>query len=269
MHKHLAKIIVAIVASISAIVVAYVQFRKPSNNPQTTTFNYVGRVIDKGSEQPIRGAEVTFEFRGAPPPIVYTDSEGIYSFSVVFTGENIPARVRVEFKGYKNFDRNITLTTETTLEDIRLTKIPVSNPKSNGGNSGSGHGSDLPNEKQEPPTQEGVPKQFPPKSYETRTHLNDSTRLERLPTFKLVVQVGLGCAGAQIFVDGKFKGTPSNGPIEVTEGQHELRLEYSAARLPTGYKLEYRKEITVSGDTVIHVPCDEFHMVKIKEKDER
>ncbi len=90
----------------------------------------------------------------------------------------------------------------------------------------------------------------------------NSKKLEDLPTFKLSISVGLSRAQSQIFIDGELKGTPLNGPIEVTKGQHELRLEYSAARLPTGYKLEFRKDIVISGDTTIPVSNDEFQLVK-------
>lgn len=87
-----------------------------------------------------------------------------------------------------------------------------------------------------------------------------------LPTFKLIISVSLSRAQSQVFIDGELKGIASSGPIEVTEGQHELRLEYSAARLPTGYKLEFRRDIVISKDTIIHISNDEFQQVKISEE---
>jgi hypothetical protein len=81
---------------------------------------YIGRILDSRTRNPIRSAKVTLEFRGAPP-IVYTDSEGVYRFSLILGTESTSGRVRVEADGYTSYDRNITLTfNNLQLEDIRL-----------------------------------------------------------------------------------------------------------------------------------------------------
>lgn len=83
---------------------------------------YVGRVIDRTTQEPIGGARVALDFRGAPP-VVYTDSEGVYRFVVVMTGTRLDGRVRVSADEYEPYDRNITLyTTSSTVEDLRLSK---------------------------------------------------------------------------------------------------------------------------------------------------
>jgi hypothetical protein len=82
---------------------------------------YTGRVLDSRSLVPVRGAKVSFAFQGAPP-IVYTDSEGVYRFTLVLRSESVAGQVSVEAAGYERYDRNITLSSNIVqLEDIRLT----------------------------------------------------------------------------------------------------------------------------------------------------
>jgi hypothetical protein len=125
-------IIVAIIGALAVIVVGYWQFvRKPA--PEAAELTYAGRVLDTSSEQPIRKAKVTLEIRGAPP-VVYTDSEGVYSFKLTIkSGETVEGRIRIVAEGYENFDRNISILTTTRLEDVRLTPVkkrPASAPRS-------------------------------------------------------------------------------------------------------------------------------------------
>ena len=81
---------------------------------------YVGRVIDRNTQEPIKDATVTLDFRGAPSE-VYTDSAGVYRFVVVMTGTRLDGSVRVSAEGYEKYDRYITLyTTSSTVEDLRL-----------------------------------------------------------------------------------------------------------------------------------------------------
>lgn len=86
-------------------------------------FEYVGRVIDIESQQPIAGAKITLDLQGVPP-IVYTDSEGVYRFSVKLITD-ISGRVIVNAEGYQTYSRNIVISYDVmTIEDIRLMPIP-------------------------------------------------------------------------------------------------------------------------------------------------
>lgn len=122
------QIIVAVIAAVAALVAAYWQFVwKPTHpfsstsDPQSQRIEYVGRIVDSNTNEPIHNAKITLDFQGAPP-IVYTDSEGVYRFNLNVDGDKIVGRVRVEANNYENYDRNITLFADNpNIEDIRLT----------------------------------------------------------------------------------------------------------------------------------------------------
>lgn len=92
---------------------------------------YVGRITDAQTQRGIAGAKVALEFAGAPP-IVYTDGEGVFRFTVPSTGPTLAGRVRVEAKGYAIYDRNVDIAPSAPrLEDIRLNPeivLPVPTP---------------------------------------------------------------------------------------------------------------------------------------------
>lgn len=112
---NIVRIAVALIGLIGVLVGVYLQFvLKPGAQNQ-----YVGRVIDSKSQQPIAGAKVTLDLQDVPP-IVYTDSEGIYRFKVVIRSE-ISGQVRVDAQNYQTYTRNITISPDVkTIEDIRL-----------------------------------------------------------------------------------------------------------------------------------------------------
>lgn len=120
------KVIVSLIAALSAILAAYWQFvwrptHSRSSNSETQKLKYVGRVIDANTREPIQGAKVTFDFRDIPE-IVYTDSEGVYRFTIQSKKDNLTGHVRVTAKGYEIYERNITLSSDNpTVADIRLT----------------------------------------------------------------------------------------------------------------------------------------------------
>ena len=89
---------------------------------------YVGRVIDVNTQQAVTGAKVTLDLEGVPP-IIYTDSEGVYRFKVAIDS-NISGQIRVDAEGYHIYTRNIEISPALkTIEDIRLTplieKVPI------------------------------------------------------------------------------------------------------------------------------------------------
>lgn len=119
------QVIAAILAAVAAIIGAYWQFVWKPSQQSSASIEYVGRVLDAKTEAPIRSAKVTLDFQGAPP-IVYTDSEGIYRFTVSVEGDKFTGRVRLEATGYENYDRNITLLSNNpTIEDIRLISLGI------------------------------------------------------------------------------------------------------------------------------------------------
>jgi len=110
-------IIGVLIIAIATIAVPFIE--KLLNNP-SEEIEYVGRVIDNTNQLPIAGAKVTLDLQGVPP-VVYTDSEGVYRFNVVIDSD-ISGQVRVDAQGYQVYTRNISLSPyRTIIEDIRLT----------------------------------------------------------------------------------------------------------------------------------------------------
>ena len=120
------QIIVAVIAAVAAILAAYWQFVwKPSHSSPSISnprrIEYVGRIVDSNTNEPIHNAKITLDFQSAPP-IVYTDSEGVYRFNLNVDSDKIVGRVRVDADNYDKYDRNITLFADNpNIEDIRLT----------------------------------------------------------------------------------------------------------------------------------------------------
>lgn len=124
-------IIVAVIGLISALVLGYWQFvLKPSDSNQAIETQYIGRVIDINTQQTIAGAKITLDLEGVPP-IIYTDSEGVYRFKVVIKS-NISGQVRVDAQGYQTYTRYISLSPDVqTIEDIRLNLVQQPQPTEN------------------------------------------------------------------------------------------------------------------------------------------
>jgi len=119
-----------IISAIAALIVFAFYTISPASNdgeidptiPAETPFEieYVGRVIDINSQQPIAGAKITLDLQGVPL-IVFSDSEGVYRFKVPVTSRS-SGQIRVDAQGYPVYTRNINLSSrQTTIEDIRLT----------------------------------------------------------------------------------------------------------------------------------------------------
>jgi hypothetical protein len=115
--------VVALIGLVGTLLVGYWQFGPKLQGPESTKTAYVGRVIDNDSRQPVVGAKVTLDLEGVPP-IVFTDSEGVYRFEVTIDSE-ISGQVRVDAQGYQTYTRLIKLVPEqNTIEDIRLIPLP-------------------------------------------------------------------------------------------------------------------------------------------------
>jgi len=122
--KSFTTIIVAGIAALATIAAAYLQYvRKPDEKEK----QFTGRVIDAKTEKRVRNAKVTLEFQGAPP-VIYTDSEGIFTFPLKEETRNI--HIRVDADGYEKFDRRIDISAKDEIEDIRLDPArPASTPE--------------------------------------------------------------------------------------------------------------------------------------------
>lgn len=114
--KGLVPILVALISAAAVVIVGYWQFY-----PKDKAQDFIGRVVNTEDETAVRNAKVTLESEGSPP-IIYTDTEGSFSFPL--NSSNSSIRVRVEAEGYKNFDRIISPSSNVRVEEIKL--VPLS-----------------------------------------------------------------------------------------------------------------------------------------------
>jgi Carboxypeptidase regulatory-like domain len=73
-------------------------------------------VSDQGG-QAIGNAKVTLEGKGLPP-LIYTDSEGVFTFNLPDDVKEI--KIKVEASGYERYDRRVDVAAKSELEDVRL-----------------------------------------------------------------------------------------------------------------------------------------------------
>jgi hypothetical protein len=100
-------------AVIIAAIIGYLAVRSP---PPQQDIQYTGRVIDKRTQQVIKGAEVSVDTQG-PPQVYYTDSNGVFTLKLKPNVQVV--RLRVVAQSYPVFDGNVSAT-RSELEDIRL-----------------------------------------------------------------------------------------------------------------------------------------------------
>lgn len=116
-------VLVALIGLVGTLLVGYWQFGPKPQGPELTKIAYIGRVMDGDSQQPVVGAKVSLDLKGVPP-IVFTDSEGIYRFEVAIDSE-ISGQIKVDAQGYQTYTRLINLAPDrNSIEDIRLTPLP-------------------------------------------------------------------------------------------------------------------------------------------------
>lgn len=107
-----------IITAIAMIAVPFIEKSLATSPGQAV--EYLGRVLDSNTLLPVSGAKITLDLQEAPP-IVYTDSEGVYRFKVAITSD-LSGQIRVDAEGYQVYTRNITIYRDIRqLEDIRLT----------------------------------------------------------------------------------------------------------------------------------------------------
>lgn len=116
---HLAKITVALITAITAVVIAYFQFAPKTPNSENKRFT--GRVSDAHTKKPVQDAKVTIE-AGGVSSIIYVDSEGIFSYPLEESISNLYIKVKVEAKGYQDYDLRINPAAKGPgeVEEIRI-----------------------------------------------------------------------------------------------------------------------------------------------------
>ena len=126
------EIVVAIIAAIVTIVVAYFQFVWKPTQQNKIPQEYIGRVLDNSTQAPIPNAKITLDLPGLVPQISYTDTEGVYLFNLNLTNDQRNGHVRVDADGYETYSRNISLSADVlTIEDIRLSPKSLSGDSAN------------------------------------------------------------------------------------------------------------------------------------------
>ena len=105
------------------LLAAFVKYVLPLLIAQPHTFE--GVVTDERSGKVVQGAKVSFEAKGVPP-VMYTDSEGRFSFPLPSGIYEI--KIRVEKEGYTGFDRRINIAAKNESEDIRLKPLDSPSP---------------------------------------------------------------------------------------------------------------------------------------------
>jgi hypothetical protein len=119
-------VIVAVIAAAAAIIAALVKIAPDLLRHSPRTESFIGKVSNENGTTRIRGAKVSLEGKGLPP-ILYTDSEGVFKFDLSKEVDEI--KIVVEADGYVPFDRRLRVSAKKEIEDIRLK--PVTDTKSN------------------------------------------------------------------------------------------------------------------------------------------
>lgn len=116
-------VIVAIISGLVALTgtLAQVGLPKLSGEPSGSSTTFRGRVSDDQGKA-IGGAKVILEAKGLPP-LIYTDSEGVFAFNL--TPEVKTLKIRVEANGFNFYDRRVDIAAKSELEDIRLTPAKI------------------------------------------------------------------------------------------------------------------------------------------------
>jgi hypothetical protein len=112
-------VIVALITAAATMTVGYWQYHSKNQEPEnsTTVKEFRGRVVDENTGDEIQKAKITLEAKGAPP-VIYSDSEGYFSFPLDQTNSQV--RIRVSAKGYEKYDRFTNLSSISGVEEIRI-----------------------------------------------------------------------------------------------------------------------------------------------------
>ncbi len=113
-----------LVPAIVALTIGFFQFVLPkiadSQLAPPPTRAFVGKVTDEATGKPIKDAKISLQAKSIAP-VIYTDSEGSFSFPIASDVREI--KIRVEAKEYNSFERRIDLSAKMEAEDIRLAQV--------------------------------------------------------------------------------------------------------------------------------------------------
>jgi hypothetical protein len=109
-------VIVALIPVVGAVVLGLVKVAPLLLN-QHKSESFIGKVSDKKGTTRIQGAKVSLEGKGLPP-VLYTDSEGVFKFEVPEGVEEI--KIVVEADGFARFDRRLRVSAKKEIEEIHL-----------------------------------------------------------------------------------------------------------------------------------------------------
>jgi len=117
------QMILALIAAASTILVGYWQFghKEKQRDEVDRQKHFTGRVTDVSNGRRLQGAKVSLDTEGVPP-VLYTDSEGIFSFNLAKDERSI--HLIIEAQGYKLYDRRIDSGSASEIQDIRLSPTP-------------------------------------------------------------------------------------------------------------------------------------------------
>jgi hypothetical protein len=119
----IATIVVALIGAIATMTVGNWQYNAKFSTPtkeSPTIPQFRGRIIDAKTSLAIRQVKISLEATGAPA-ITYSDSEGYFSFPL--SQSNSQVRIRVNVDGFEQYDRFITPSSSSGVEEIRINSI--------------------------------------------------------------------------------------------------------------------------------------------------
>ena len=111
-----AAILSALIAASAVLTVGYWQYAQKNDGVK----DFRGRIVDSKTGKVIRQAKITLEAQGAPS-IIYSDSEGFFSFPLEKAGTQV--RVRVEVNSYEKYDKLTNPSSGTGVEEIQIQPI--------------------------------------------------------------------------------------------------------------------------------------------------
>jgi hypothetical protein len=111
-------IITAVLATVATIAAAAINKCANAPQPGHSSQTFIGRIINKNTEEKVGRAMVSLEGEGVPS-VAYSDEEGIFSFPV--NDPNKEFRLRIEADQYENFDLRVTPAKNQGIQDVRLT----------------------------------------------------------------------------------------------------------------------------------------------------
>lgn len=119
-------VIVALIPVLGAFALAFVKVVPLFVGHSPKSESFIGKVLDKKGTTRIQSAKVILEGKGLPP-VLYTDSEGVFKFDVPEGVEEI--KVVVEADGFARFERRLRVSAKRELEEIHLD--PLTDTKAN------------------------------------------------------------------------------------------------------------------------------------------